>query len=59
MPVTDISVEDNSTTDSQIQSYDPKVAGMVLRKFFCMLEKVNVDNIETERKRQLLKTIKY
>jgi Ca2+-binding EF-hand superfamily protein len=40
--------------DSSIQQYNPKTSGMILYTFFKMLEKVNKDNIETERKRNLL-----
>jgi len=41
--------------DSSTQTYDPKVAGMVLRQAFCMLEKIEKDNVETERRREILR----
>ena len=37
------------------KSYDPKVAGMLLWQLFCMLEKVNKDNVETKRRREIVR----
>jgi|GEM_PF-1843719 len=37
------------------KSYDPQVAGMLLRQAYCLLEKANKDIPETQRRREIVR----